>query len=320
MSAEKDQEYFSDGLAEEIINVLAQAPGLKVIARTSAFAFRGKEQDIRGIAEVLGVKTVLEGSVRRAGTRVRVTAQLINAADGSHLWSQRFDRELTDVFAVQDEIASAIAAALQIAITAHFGARRYQPAFAAYESLLKARHYFNQLTPESMARGRECAERAIALDPGFADPHAELSLQYGIMAASGMRPAHELQPLGRLAAQRALALDPSHPVALANLARISAFYDYDWNEAGRLFSLAMAREPAPPAMRQLYALFLMHTGRADRGVEHAERALEADPLNSYFRVMLAMGLYIAGRRCRGRRQNAAAFLTLTKGTFWPIGS
>ena len=295
MSAEKDQEYFSDGLAEEIINVLAQAPGLKVIARTSAFAFRGKEQDIRGIAEVLGVKTVLEGSVRRAGTRVRVTAQLINAADGSHLWSQRFDRELTDVFAVQDEIASAIAAALQIAITAHFGARRYQPAFAAYESLLKARHFFNQLTPESMARGRECAERAIALDPGFADPHAELSLQYGIMAASGMRPAHESQPLARAAAQRALTLDPSHPIALANLARISAFYDYDWDEAGRLFDLAMAREPAPPALRQLYALFLMHTGQADRGVAQAERALEADPLNSYFRVMLAMGLYIAGR-------------------------
>lgn len=295
MSAEKDQEYFSDGLAEEIINVLAQAPGLKVIARTSAFAFRGKEQDIRGIAEVLGVRTVLEGSVRRAGTRVRVTAQLINAADGSHLWSQRFERELTDVFAVQDEIASAIAAALQIAITAHFGARRYQPAFDAYESLLKARHYFNQLTPESMARGREYAERAIALDPGFADPHAELSLQYGIMAASGMRPAHELQPLGRLAAQRALALDPSHPVALANLARIAAFYDYDWDEARRLFSLAMARAPVPPAMRLLYALFLMHTGHADGGVEHAKRGLEADPLNSYFRVMLAMGLYIAGR-------------------------
>ncbi len=141
MSAEKDQEYFSDGLSEEIINLLAQAPGLKVIARTSAFAFRGKEQDIRGIADVLGVKSVLEGSVRRAGSRVRVTAQLINAADGAHLWSQRFDRELTDVFAVQDEIASSIAAALQVAFAAHFGARRYQPSFDAYEALLMARHH-----------------------------------------------------------------------------------------------------------------------------------------------------------------------------------
>ena len=295
MSAGKDQEYFSDGLAEEIINLLAQAPGLKVIARTSAFAFRGKEQDIRGIAEVLGVKSVLEGSVRRAGTRVRVTAQLINAADGSHLWSQRFDRELTDVFAVQDEIASAIAAALQVAFTAHFGERRYQPSFAAYEMLLKARHHFNQLTPESMARGHEYIERAIALDPGFAAPHAELSLQYGIMAASGMRPAHEVQPLARAAAKRALALDPSLPEALANLARISAFYDYDWSEAARLFTLAMAREPAPPALRQLYALYLLHTGQTGRGVEEMQRALEDDPLNSYFRWILSIGLLIAGR-------------------------
>jgi serine/threonine protein kinase len=233
MSAEKDQEYFSDGLAEEIINLLAQVSGLKVIARTSGFAFRGKEQDIRGIAEILGVQTILEGSVRRAGTRVRVTAQLINAADGSHLWSQRFDRELTDVFAVQDEIASAISAALQIAFTAHSGERRgYQPTFAAYEALLKARHHFNQLTLESMARGREYIEQAIALDPGFATPHSELSLQYGVMAASGMRPAREVQPLGKAAAQRALALAPSLPEALANLGRIAAFYDYDWERSG----------------------------------------------------------------------------------------
>ena len=209
MSAERDQEYFADGLAEEIINLLAQVSGLKVIARTSAFAFRGKEQDIRGIAEILGVRTILEGSVRRAGTRVRVMAQLVNATDGSHLWSQRFDRELTDVFAVQDEIASAITAALKVTLTAQFGERRYQPTFAAYEALLKARHLFNQLKPESMARGLEHLEQAIALDPGFATPHAELSLQYGVMAAAGLRPAHEVQPLGKAAAQRALALDPA---------------------------------------------------------------------------------------------------------------
>jgi len=113
MSGDKENEYFSDGLAEEIINVLAHIPGLKVIARTSAFAFRGKEQDIRKIAEALGVRTILEGSVRRAGSRVRVTAQLISAEDGSHLWSERYDREMADVFAIQDETAAAIAAALK---------------------------------------------------------------------------------------------------------------------------------------------------------------------------------------------------------------
>ncbi len=294
MSGEKDQRYFADGLAEEIINLLAQVSGLKVIARTSAFAFRGKEQDIRGIAEILGVRTILEGSVRRAGTRVRVSAQLINAADGSHLWSQRFDRELTDVFAVQDEIASAITAALQITFTAQFGERRYQPTFAAYEALLRARHHFKQLTPESMARGQEYIERAIALDPKFSAPYAELSLQYGMMAAAGMRPAREVQPLGRAAAEQALALDPALPEALANLGRIAAFYEYDWKEAGRLFNLAMVRDAAPPAMRQLYALYLLHTGRTSRGNEEMERALQEDPLNSYFRVILSVGLQIAG--------------------------
>jgi tetratricopeptide (TPR) repeat protein len=158
-----------------------------------------------------------------------------------------------------------------------------------------ARHLFNQLTPSSMARGRECVERAIALDPGFAAPHAELSLQYGIMATSGMRPAHEVQPLAKVAAQRALALEPSNSEALANLARISAFYDYDWSEAGRLFKLAMAREPVPPVQRQLFALYLLHTGENDRSVEEMLRALDDDPLNAYFRWILSVGLLIAGR-------------------------
>ena len=117
MSRDADDEYFSDGLAEEIINALAQISGLKVIARTSAFAFKGKNEDIRKIAEALGVTNVLEGSVRRAGNRLRITAQLIHAADGTHLWSQRYDREMTDVFAVQDEIAAAIAGALKVKLT-----------------------------------------------------------------------------------------------------------------------------------------------------------------------------------------------------------
>ena len=141
MSVDKEQEYFSDGLAEEIINSLAQLPGLKVTARTSAFAFRGKEQDITKIASELRVRTILEGSVRKAGNRIRVTAQLINAADGYHLWSQRYDRDLEDVFAVQDEIAAAIAGALQVKLSVQAAAlRSYTPRLPAYEAFLKARH------------------------------------------------------------------------------------------------------------------------------------------------------------------------------------
>ena len=157
MSRDPDDEYFSDGLAEEIINLLAHVPNLKVTARTSAFAFRGKEQDIRRIAEALGVGTILEGSVRRAGSRIRVTAQLINAEDGYHLWSERYDRELTDVFAIQDDIAQAIAGALQLKLAAK--PARHTPDFPAYEALLKARHHCENL-PAGGARPRQGILRA----------------------------------------------------------------------------------------------------------------------------------------------------------------
>jgi eukaryotic-like serine/threonine-protein kinase len=159
MSGDKEQEYFSDGLAEEIINALAQIPGLKVIARTSAFAFRGKELDIRKIAEALGVAKILEGSVRRAGTRVRITAQLITAADGSHLWSQRYDREMADVFAVQDEVAAAIAGVLETKLGVQPAApRQHTPKLAAYEAYLKARFYQWKFTPGNLARAKEYYE------------------------------------------------------------------------------------------------------------------------------------------------------------------
>src|SRR5215471_14122530 len=149
-SGDKEQEYFSDGLAEEIINALAQIPGLKVTARTSAFAFRGKEQDITKIAEVLHVTTILEGSVRKAGNRIRVTAELINAADGYHIWSQRYDRQLEDVFAVQDEMAGAIAAALRVKLSVEpAAARRHKPTIPAYEAYLRGWHYVFNPTPES---------------------------------------------------------------------------------------------------------------------------------------------------------------------------
>ena len=168
MSRDPDDEYFSDGLAEEIINALAQVPGLKVIARTSAFAFKGKNDDVRRIAETLGVTNVLEGSVRRAGGRVRVMAQLILAADGTHLWSQRYDREMTDIFALQDEVAAAIADALKMKLNPP--PERRMPNVPAYEAYLRYRSYQWQFTPEASRRSRECLEQALALDPAFALP------------------------------------------------------------------------------------------------------------------------------------------------------
>ena len=195
MSGDKDNEYFSDGLAEEIINALAQIPGLKVIARTSAFGFKGKDDDVRRIAEALGVAHILEGSVRRSGNRIRVSAQLIAASDGSSLWSERYDREMPDVFAIQDEISQAIAAALRVKLSAGAAANRYTPNLPAFEALLKARHDSFNYTPEASARCRKHYEEAIALDPQFPQAYAELSIQLLMRALPGITPAHESMPL-----------------------------------------------------------------------------------------------------------------------------
>jgi serine/threonine-protein kinase len=294
MSRDADDEYFSDGLAEEIINLLAQLPGLKVIARTSAFAFKGKHEDIRRIAETLGVTTALEGSVRRSGTRLRVTAQLIHAADGTHLWSQRYDREMADVFAMQDEIAAAIAEALKVKLAPM--PERRMPKVAAYEAYLQYRFWQWQFTPDATLRSRECLERALALDPAFALPHVGLADSYLAAACAGALPAHEGMPKARELAKRALALDPGLPEAQAMLGIIAGHHEYDWDQAGRLFDLAMAREPLTPHMRLWHAWFyLLPVGRTDEAVAQMQRAIEDDPLGAVWHFFQAFALQAQGR-------------------------
>ncbi len=296
MSGDKENEYFSDGLAEEIINVLAHISGLRVIARTSAFAFRGKEQDIREIAEALGVRTILEGSVRRAGNRIRVTAQLISSADGSHLWSERYDREMADVFAIQDEIAAAIAAALKTKLAVQpESSRQHTPKLAAYHAVLRARHHLSKVTPESIPRARECLEQAIAIDPEYALPHSVLGGSYVSPAVYGMLPAHQAMPLGRAAYQKALEIDPLLPEALVGLATISMLYDYNWKEAERLFGMAMTRGPLPVGARTRYGHYLFFTGRVEAALKEHESAVQGDPLNLSLRSQYAFALMGAGR-------------------------
>ena len=247
MSRDADDEYFSDGLAEEIINLLAQVSGLNVIARTSAFAFKGQNTDIRKIAETLGVTNVLEGSVRRAGTRLRVTAQLIRASDGMHLWSQRYDREMTDVFAVQDEISAAIAEALQPKLSPQAAAKpRYTPKLPAYEALLKARHFHWKVTAESMDQAKKFYEQSISLDPQFALAQALYANYLFGRTTIGMTPLREIAPVARALAQRALELEPSLLEAHSILGVLAATYDYNWQEAARRFKLAMADGSASP--------------------------------------------------------------------------
>jgi len=300
LSGDKENEYFSDGLAEEIINNLTRTAGLKVIARTSAFAFKGKQEDIRKIAAALDVTNVLEGSVRRSGSRVRVVAQLIAAADGSHLWSERYDREMADIFAIQDEIAEAISSALQVRFSG--AARPHTPQVPAYDAYLKARYCAAAFTRESLARSREFYERSIALDPGFVEARSGLAVAIFTSAFPGLSPAQEAMPLARAAAQSALDLDPASQEAHGVLGMIASAYELDWKEAERQFKLAMAREPVPTYVRWYCAMHLLLVGRMREAAEQCIRGLKDDPLSFMGRFHYAAALLGAGNDDAGEAE------------------
>jgi eukaryotic-like serine/threonine-protein kinase len=318
MSRDVDDEYFSDGLAEEIINALAQIAGLKVIARTSAFAFKGKNEDIRRIAEALGVTNVLEGSVRRSGTRLRVTAQLIHAADGTYLWSQRFDREMTDVFAVQDEIAAAIAEALQVKLIKKFWtARLHEPNLPAYDAFLKGRHQPYKYTPEAFAAADVYFQQAIALDPLWADPHSALGYQYFLLGSLGLRSMSEMALLARAEARKALELLPSEPMAHLVLGAIAALHDYDWKEAEEQFKLVRAAGTTAPEIHDMYALFyLSPLGRFEEAIEERKKSIAQDPLNSRWRARQAF-TFLCADRYELAIPEARKALDLDDRSFWP---
>ena len=295
MSGDREQEYFSDGLAEDVINMLARLPGLKVTARTSAFSFKGREARVAEIARELGVEHVLEGSVRKSGQRIRVTAQLVNAADGCPVWSERWDRELTDIFAVQDEIASAIAAVLQTKLAGKRTATRYTPRVNAYEAYLKGRHFTWAFYLNRFVDARGFYEEAIRLDPQFALAEAALA-EYFHIAGSGLMDRREASALGLAAAERALAIDPALPEANAWRGIYAIVRDYDWQAADRWFRVAMAQPTVSPEIRHLYGYFYLQViGRGAEAVLAHRRAIDEDPLNLIIRVGHAVSLRAAGR-------------------------
>jgi TolB-like protein/predicted Ser/Thr protein kinase len=297
MSADKENEYFSDGLTEEIINALAHVPGMKVSGRTSSFFFRGKDIEFAEIGRRLNVEHIVEGSVRKAGNRIRVTAQLVKVTDGFHLWSERYDREMTDIFAIQDEITQAIAEALRLKLSPDAGTRRrHEPNLRAYESYVKARGHWFKGTLESQARFKESVDLAIELDPEFALPHTLLGGYYSMVAHLGIRPAREVIPLARAAEEEALRLDPSLPEAHALLGVWAGTFSYDWNEAERQWRLAMAREPVSRDIRFWYGNhYLLPMGRLVEAVQTMASGLEGDPLNLLYRHHWARGLRYADR-------------------------
>jgi len=316
MSGDKEQEYFSDGLAEEIINALVKVPGLKVIARTSAFAFKGQNTDIRKIAETLGVTTVLEGSVRRSGNRIRVTAQLITAADGTHLWSERYDREMADVFAVQDEISAAISGALQVKLSPAAAAKpRYTPKLPAYEALLKAKHFHWKVTVESMEQAKVFYEQAIALDPQYALAQAAYADYLFGRTTVGMSRLREVAPVARALALRALELDPSLPEAHSTLGLLAAHFDFNWKESEAECALATASDAASPHCHFVSGLCLLAAGRREEAVAQMEQALQGDPLQLTIRVFMAATLGAVGRYAEAEEQFRQA-MHLDSSFFW----
>jgi serine/threonine-protein kinase len=298
MSADKENEYFSDGLAEEIINVLANMPGLKVAGRTSSFFFRGKDVEFEEIGKRLNVDHILEGSVRKAGSRIRVTAQLIKVADGFHLWSERYDRELTDIFALQDEVTHAIAAALQVKLSPEAAPpRRHTPDLRAYDAYLKALDQWSRPTTESMARVKEYLDKAIALDPEFAPAYTALGLYYSMNASLGIRPTREAIPLARAAVHEALRIDPSLSEPHALLGVWAGGYDnYDWHKAKQHWRLALAREPVSCHVNLWYGNhYLLPLGRFQDALDAMAKGVEGDPINLLYRHHFADGLRHAGR-------------------------
>jgi serine/threonine protein kinase/Tfp pilus assembly protein PilF len=297
LSADKENEYFSDGLAEEIINALTQLPGLRVTARTSSFSFRGKEVDVREIGAKLGVENILEGSVRKAGNRIRVTAQLVSAADGYHLWSERYDRDMTDVFAIQDEIAQAIADKLRVRLAGGRPlVRRYTENLEAYDLCLKARYHLPKMTQGSREKARQYCEQAIALDRNYTPAYVGMAEYYWISAIIGFVDPKEALPRAKAAALEALKLDDSLAEAHASLGTVLGIWDFDWKGAEREFQLALQLNPGSPLVRFQYAFyFLRATGRMKEAVSEAKRALEEDPLDPWYHTELGY-LFHASRQ------------------------
>ncbi len=300
MSASPDDEYFADGITEEIINALAQIEGLKVAARTSCFAFKGRNEDLRVVAEKLGVSSVLEGSVRKAGSKLRVTAQLINAIDGCHLWSERYDRELVDVFAMQDELASAIAAKLQVSMSGQLSGKP-RPAIKnteAYELLLKGRVLLNR-RGRALLESRVCLERAVALEPDNAEALAQLANCYRLHSLYAIAPSNEMMPRARALAERALTLDPQSIEALTTLANIVGTFDWDPVASFALSDRVRARDPLNirALCEPAYWLSLLDTDPAkmDRALADLGTARNLDPLNAWVAAMHAASLRFAGK-------------------------
>jgi serine/threonine-protein kinase len=297
MSGDEENEYFSDGLTEELLNVLAKVDALKVAARTSSFHFKGQTGDIADIARRLGVATVLEGSVRQAGSRVRITAQLINAADGYHLWSETFDRELDDIFAVQDEIAAAVTDSLQVTLLegeadAHLvGGTSNTEAFQAF---LLGVHYRNKGDDmDSLLKAIAAFEKAIELDPGYAKAHVGRAFAWSMMALNSFSSYEEGISNLKASVEKALELAPRLAEAHLALGYLQFFHQQDMHSALEAFNTAREINPGNVEVQLEYSRINCYQGNFEEGIAAARKAVELDPVSLLANHFLGHILYFS---------------------------
>jgi adenylate cyclase len=310
MSNEPENEFFSDGVTEEIINALTRVNGLKVTARTSSFTFKNQTLDVRTIAERLGVTHILEGSVRRARDRVRVTAQLVCASDGYHLFSETYDRQLEDIFAVQDEIAQTIVERLARHLgpvqTSEGTTRKVVTSHPhdteAYAEYLRGRFEWARFTPDGAKRSIRHYERSIEMDPSCALPHTGLATSYVFLGAIGYLPASETFPPAEAAALKALELEPDMGQSHVALGAVRLFFHWDFDGAYHSLQKALSLTPGSAEAHHVYGLYLEATSEWEEAVDEMRAAVQLDPLSAVYGDSLAHALAAAGRLTEAREQ------------------
>ena len=298
MSTDPEQEYFCEGMAEEIINALTTLEGLHVASRTSAFQAKARDFDMVEIATRLKVGAVLEGSVRKAGNRLRVTAQLINVSDGYHLWSERYDRDMDDIFAVQDDIARTVVEKLKVKLLGTADTplvRKPTDNLEAYNLVLQGRYYSVRATAAALEKSLACFTQALAVEPTYAQAHAGIATAQAIRAIVSLAAPHTVMPEAKEAALKTLALDETVADAHAALALVLHFYDWDWAGAEREYRRALELNPGDTFARCAYANLLGMVGRVNESVAEARSAVERDPVSPFCRYILAQQFVMARR-------------------------
>ena len=298
MSADPENEYFCDGLSEELINALTHIREMRVAARTSAFAFKGKEIDVREVGERLNVRAVLEGSVRKSGQRLRITAQLISVEDGYHIWSGQFDRDMKDIFDIQEEISLTIVDHLKLKLLAGEKEkilRRRTENHEAYESYLKGLYFWKRRYERGLQKSLQYFQQAVALDPGYALPHVGIADAFGILGIFAYMPPHQAYAQARAAANKALEIDPELAEVYPSLGWIAMWYDRDWPAAEGLFQKAIRLKPDYAPAHLWYGNLLYCLGRFDESIREMRKAQELEPLEPAPPTHVGWALYYARR-------------------------